>query len=58
MLVGEREGDDMARMAEQFRAQACRNHDSWRRAIADGEHNEGVWLSEFPAAVQWLFEAP
>ena len=58
-LAGTAESDTMVghmlKMAQQQTGQGHPAQNIQTKVVADGQHNEGFWRSEFATAIQWLF---
>jgi enterochelin esterase-like enzyme len=59
-MYGDKEGDGMIadtdKMQRQLKQQGHPRQNNLFKRVPKGEHNEQLWRTEFPEAVQWLFQ--
>lgn len=60
VMYGGKEGDGMIadtnKMQRQLRQQGHPRQNTQFKRVPNGEHNEQLWRTEFPEAIQWLFQ--
>lgn len=60
VMYGDKEGDGMIadtdKMQRQLKQQGHPRQNNLFKRVPKGEHNEQLWRTEFPEAVQWLFQ--
>ena len=60
VMYGDKEGDGMIadtdKMRRQLKQQGHPRQNNLFKRVPKGEHNEQLWRTEFPEAVQWLFQ--
>lgn len=60
VMYGDKEGDGMIadtdKMLRQLRQQGHPRQNALFKRVANGEHNEQLWRTEFSEAIQWLFQ--